>query len=60
MEKNENQEALKEEIERLKKEIETLKKSGEKPKKKPNPSDGFKKKYFEYYDDIKISHREDW
>ncbi|HKL94629.1 MAG TPA: hypothetical protein VJZ69_05030 [Clostridia bacterium] len=20
----------------------------------------FKKKYFEYYDDVKISHREDW
>lgn len=23
-------------------------------------ADFFKRKYFEYYDDIKISHREDW
>ena len=22
--------------------------------------EAFKRKYFEYYDDIKISHREDW
>lgn len=22
--------------------------------------DAFKRKYFEYYDDVKISHREDW
>ena len=28
--------------------------------KKQREIDAFKKKYFEYYDDIKISHREDW
>jgi len=29
-------------------------------KKKKSDNSEFKKKYFEYYDDIKISHREDW
>ncbi|MBO4323702.1 MAG: hypothetical protein J5836_03470 [Clostridia bacterium] len=30
----------------------------QKPSKKPN--DDFKRKYFEFYDDIKISDRQDW
>ncbi|MDD4839782.1 MAG: hypothetical protein PHE93_03830 [Clostridia bacterium] len=29
-------------------------------KRKLRETENFKKKYFEYYDDIKISHREDW
>lgn len=29
-------------------------------KKRQRETEAFKKKYFEYYDDIKISHREDW
>ncbi len=30
-----------------------------KPAKKPN-NDEFKRRYFDYYDDIKISDRQDW
>ncbi|MBQ2718018.1 MAG: hypothetical protein IJF75_05425 [Clostridia bacterium] len=28
--------------------------------KKPSKTDDFKRKYFEFYDDIKISDRQDW
>ncbi len=31
----------------------------QKPKKK-KPQEDFKRKYFEFYDDIKISDRQDW
>ena len=32
-----------------------------KPSKKPNgANDDFKRRYFDYYDDIKISDRQDW
>ncbi len=41
--------------ERAKAEIEKQKKL-----KAQREADAFKRKYFEYYDDIKISHREDW
>ena len=43
---------------------ETLKKPEPKDKasetKKKREREDFKKKYFEYYDDIKISDRQDW
>lgn len=29
-------------------------------KRKQKQTEAFKKKYFEFYDDVKISHREDW
>ena len=29
-------------------------------KRRKKQAEAFKKKYFEYYDDVKISHREDW
>lgn len=29
-------------------------------KKKKKPNEDFKRKYFDYYDDIKISDRQDW
>ncbi|MDY5345017.1 MAG: hypothetical protein SPG87_01185 [Eubacteriales bacterium] len=29
-------------------------------RRKQRETEAWKKKYFEYYDDIKISHREDW
>ena len=29
-------------------------------KRKQKQTEAFKKKYFESYDDVKISHREDW
>lgn len=29
-------------------------------KKKKSPNDDFKRRYFDYYDDIKISDRQDW
>ncbi len=41
----------------------TKKKTPKKPadkNKKKKPSDEFKRKYFDYYDDIKISDRQDW
>lgn len=38
---------------------ETPQKPADKNKKK-KPSDEFKRKYFDYYDDIKISDRQDW
>ena len=40
---------------RLKAEIERQKKL-----KARREADAYKRKYFEFYDDIKISHREDW
>lgn len=36
----------------------TIEKTPKKPQKGSN--DDFKRKYFEYYDDIKISDRQDW
>ena len=36
------------------------KKPTEKKKPKKKPEGDFKRKYFEYYDDIKISDRQDW
>ncbi len=45
----------------MKEEEKTKKENGKKPKPKPQKtSDEFKRKYFEYYDDIKISDRQDW
>lgn len=40
----------------------TVKKIIKKPSVKPKNSKTaeFKRKYFEYYDDIKTSHKEDW
>lgn len=38
-------------------------KKNEVPKKQPKKSDpnaDFKRKYFDYYDDVKISDRQDW
>ena len=29
-------------------------------KRKQRETEAFKKRYFEYYDDVKIYHREDW
>ena len=42
-------------LQRLKAEIEKQKKL-----KARRDADAYKRKYFEFYDDIKISHREDW
>ena len=28
--------------------------------KKPDPNSDFKRRYFDYYDDVKISDRQDW
>ena len=45
----------------MKEEEKTKKENEKKPKPKPQKtSDEFKRKYFEYYDDIKISDRQDW
>ena len=43
---------------RVKKEL-TKAEEAEK-KRKQRETEAFKKRYFEYYDDVKISHREDW
>ena len=39
---------------------ETVKKPISPSKKKKSPNEDFKRKYFDYYDDIKISDRQDW
>ncbi len=39
---------------------ETIKKPIPSIKKKKSPNEDFKRKYFDYYDDIKISDRQDW
>ena len=39
---------------------ETVKKPTPPSKKKKSPNEDFKRKYFDYYDDIKISDRQDW
>ena len=39
---------------------EQLKKEREKKAKEQRALDEYKRRYFAYYDDIKISHREDW
>ena len=38
----------------------TVKKPTPPIKKKKSPNEDFKRKYFDYYDDIKISDRQDW
>ncbi len=38
----------------------TPRKQADKPKKKAAANTDFKRKYFDYYDDIKISDRQDW
>ncbi len=39
---------------------EPVKKQTPPSKKKKSPNEDFKRKYFDYYDDIKISDRQDW
>ena len=39
---------------------EQLKKEREKKAKEQRAIEEYKRRYFAYYDDIKISHREDW
>jgi hypothetical protein len=34
--------------------------TAQKPAKKPATNSDFKRKYFDFYDDIKISDRQDW
>ena len=43
-----------------KKKDEKNKKQTDKKQNSKKDTDNFKKKYFEYYDDIKISDRQDW
>ncbi len=57
MENNEKTDRTTEEEQ--KKELEKQEKKSPIKKPKSNESD-FKRKYFEYYDDIKISDRQDW
>ena len=38
----------------------SVKKTTPPSKKKKSPNEDFKRKYFDYYDDIKISDRQDW
>ena len=40
--------------------IGTTKNQAKKQPKKPDPNSDFKRKYFDYYDDVKISDRQDW
>lgn len=40
--------------------IEPTKTQAKKQPKKPDPNSDFKRKYFDYYDDVKISDRQDW
>lgn len=42
------------------KKTEPVKKQTPPSKKKKSPNEDFKRKYFDYYDDIKISDRQDW
>ena len=39
---------------------EPMKNQAKKQPKKPDPNSDFKRKYFDYYDDVKISDRQDW
>lgn len=39
---------------------EALKEAREELKRRRNETQAFKRKYFDFYDDVKISHREDW
>lgn len=39
---------------------ESAKTTAKKQPKKPDPNSDFKRKYFDYYDDVKISDRQDW
>lgn len=43
-----------------KKETPPQKKKVDPSKKKKSPTEDFKRRYFDYYDDIKISDRQDW
>ncbi len=39
---------------------EALKQAREELKRRRSETQKFKRKYFDFYDDVKISHREDW
>ena len=39
---------------------EALKEAREELKRRRQETQAFKRKYFDFYDDVKISHREDW
>ena len=39
---------------------EALKQAREELKRRRSETQAFKRKYFDFYDDVKISHREDW
>ena len=39
---------------------EALKQAREELKRRRQETQAFKRKYFDFYDDVKISHREDW
>lgn len=39
---------------------EPRKTQAKKQTKKPDPNSDFKRRYFDYYDDVKISDRQDW
>ena len=39
---------------------EALKEAREELKRRRQETQTFKRKYFDFYDDVKISHREDW
>lgn len=39
---------------------EALKAAREELKRRRRETQAFKRKYFDFYDDVKISHREDW
>lgn len=39
---------------------EALKQAREELKRRRHETQAFKRKYFDFYDDVKISHREDW
>lgn len=39
---------------------EALKEAREELKRRRQETQAFKRRYFDYYDDVKISHREDW
>ena len=44
---------------KVEKKVEPPKKA-QKPKPKKSSNEDFKRKYFDFYDDIKISDRQDW
>ena len=50
----------KDEQKRAKEERLKMEKDKQAKLKAQREADAFKRRYFDYYDDIKISHREDW